>query len=731
MTTLDKLFGIGVILSLHNQLSPVAKQARKDLRELQGQVDDLDKRIERFDAFQKWANRGAGMTKVLTLPLVGAAVAAMKMQVDWESAFTGVRKTVDATEEEFAALETGIFDMAKRIPMLPTELAKITESAGQLGIRGVGNLLKFTEVIAKLGVSTNLSAEQGATQLARFANITGMAMEDIDRLGSTVVVLGNNLATTEAEITDMGMRLAGAGKQVGMSEHQILAMAGALTSLGINAEAGGTAMSKLMSDLANTVATGGDELKLFAAVAGQSVEEFSKAYRQDAGSAILSFVKGLDRISDQGGNVFAVLEELGIQEMRMRDAVLRLANGHEILEQAMGLAAKGWEENTALSREAALRFSTAESQLQLTRNQLWLLAQEFGKALMPVLRFVNLGLINVLEVVRELPQPVKLGIIAIGGLVAAAGPLLWIFGTLASSIVHIQTLMAVNPKFTFRMVNSLHKLKTVALLAFGGIKTGALALAGIFKIASLGMISAMKSAAVFMATNPIGIALLALAGAVTAFTFAWKNNWFGIRDTISGITESIKQYYAEEGIMGFVKLLNPLGFFSEAWERNWFGIRDVTAKVTNWLGEKLNSIRNTLQSLSDWLTNSTLVKWLSTLGETIGGLWDRITGKLETEKMPAIGLSFGQPQLAIAGATTGSTTTVTPEYQPPQELFRQQVVPNEWNLPMPTVPVVNKQEVDQIYVTVQATQGITQATADVIGRDIARAIKREKEGRPR
>ena len=178
---------------------------------------------------------------------VGVAATGLvtKLAVDWESAFTGVRKTVNATEEEFARLNQDLRQMAKDdVPLAVEKLAALAEAGGQLGIENA-NLLKFVETIAKLGTTTNLESEQGAQSLARFANITQMSQTDFDRLGSTVVDLGNNFATTEAEIVHMGLRLAGAGDLIGLTEPQILSFATGLSSVGIEAEAGGTAFSRV------------------------------------------------------------------------------------------------------------------------------------------------------------------------------------------------------------------------------------------------------------------------------------------------------------------------------------------------------------------------------------------------------------------------------------------------------------------------------------------------------
>src|SRR5690625_3717880 len=160
-----------------------------------------------------------------------AIASILNVAKDYETAFVGVRKVLEGTEADFAKLSRGIRDMAKEIPLTTEEIASIAQTAGQLGIARE-DILDFTRVMADLGVATTMSSEEAATALARFANITGMSMNDIERLGSVVVHLGNNLATTEKEIVEMGQRLAGAGNQIGLTESQILAFAGALSSVG-------------------------------------------------------------------------------------------------------------------------------------------------------------------------------------------------------------------------------------------------------------------------------------------------------------------------------------------------------------------------------------------------------------------------------------------------------------------------------------------------------------------
>src|SRR5690606_23239827 len=104
--------------------------------------------------------------------------------------------------EQLASLRQGIRDMAMEIPASTTEISAVAEAAGQLGIQ-TESIESFTRTMIDLGEATNLSSDQAATEFARFANIVGMSQKDFDRLGSSVVALGNTMATTEAEISSM------------------------------------------------------------------------------------------------------------------------------------------------------------------------------------------------------------------------------------------------------------------------------------------------------------------------------------------------------------------------------------------------------------------------------------------------------------------------------------------------------------------------------------------------
>jgi len=419
---------------LQGQLVETNKQIALNESNLKKAGDAAEKAGKKMqDIGGKMDKAGSALTVGLTAPIVAAAGYATKAATDFESAFAGVRKTVDATEEQLNELETGIRDMSKELPSSANEIAGVAESAGQLGIQ-TNNILGFSKAMIDLGNSTNLTADEAASSLAQFANITQMSQKDFDRLGAVIVDLGNNSATTEKDIVNMGMRLAGAGKQVGMSESQIMAISAALSSVGIESEAGGSAFSKVMVNMQLAASKGGKDLDNFAKVAGMSSEEFADAYKENAAGALTEFVSGLGRLKESGGDAIGTLDDMGIKEVRMRDALLRSAGAGDVLSESIGRASKAWDENNALTKEAEQRYGTTESKMKIAKNEIDDAAITIGKNLLPVVADLAGGLADAAQAFGSMDPATQRTVIALLGVVAGIGPVLKVTGNLTSGI---------------------------------------------------------------------------------------------------------------------------------------------------------------------------------------------------------------------------------------------------------------------------------------------------------
>ncbi len=367
---------------------------------------------------------GRTLTTTLTTPIAALATTAVRTSIEFESAFTSVRKTVNATESEFSVLEDSVKQMSTEIAASTTEISAVMATGGQLGIK-TENLEEFTRVMIDLGNSCeDLSATDAATTIAQFANVMGTDQSKFTNIGSTIVELGNNFATTEQPIMEMAQRLAGAGKQVGLTEAQILGFSAALSSVGITAEMGGSAFSKALIKMEVAAETGGSALKDFASVAGMSSSQFKALWDADPSSAFMAFIEGLAKLDDEGISAIATLSEIGIGEVRLRDTMLRSVNATDLFAEALSMADSAWQENTALSTEANKRYATTESKLTNLKNKALLVAQTFGDDLNPTLQKIIEGVSDFVDKLSNLDTSERSQIIQIAAIAAAIGPAL-------------------------------------------------------------------------------------------------------------------------------------------------------------------------------------------------------------------------------------------------------------------------------------------------------------------
>jgi TP901 family phage tail tape measure protein len=354
---------------------------------------------------------GAGVVAGLGL----AAKAAM----DWESAWAGVTKTVDGTPAQMDELEESLRGLAKTLPATHEEIAGVAEAAGQLGVARE-NVVGFTKTMVDLGETTNLTADEAATSIAQISNVMGTMDREgavgVERFSSTLVALGNAGASTEAEILEMAKRIAGAGKLVGASESDVLALSNAMASLGIEAQLGGGVMSRVMQRMYEDVKGGGEGLDNLAKVAGVSAKDFATAFETDPVRAVDMMVKGFGRIKDEGGNVISTMGDLGIKGTEETGVILRLAGAGDILTDSLKLGDSAWQSNSALAEEAAKRYETTESKVKVAWNNIKDAAIEAGSVLLPMIAGIAEGAASVAQAFGNLPDPVKGALTVLGGI---------------------------------------------------------------------------------------------------------------------------------------------------------------------------------------------------------------------------------------------------------------------------------------------------------------------------
>ena len=318
---------------------------------------------------EKMESIGRKMTIAMTAPLVMLGKKMYQNSVEYESAFTGVRKTTDATEEQFSQLYTDLLNISETTPTDFVGAAGIMEMAGQLGVGKVNefgedisqqyqvateDLTKFTETYIALQAATNINGEGGAADLARFLNVTEKTTANVDKIGGVIVALGNESATTEQEILSMATRMGATADLAGFSSAEILAFSAALSSVGINAEAGGSAAGKLMKKMQLAAEIGGSATDKLKDVGISWQDKVTKEWHStpllDMVSNGMDMVNYLESAGKEGK--LAIAEQLGTTTKYVED----LADSWLLFDQfsqVMGISGEeflsGWDESSAQS----------------------------------------------------------------------------------------------------------------------------------------------------------------------------------------------------------------------------------------------------------------------------------------------------------------------------------------------------------------------------------------------
>ena len=563
--------------------------AKASVRETEAEIRKLTEQLYRMQS--AWTQAGESLTAIskkcetiskamtkagkrltthVTAPITALGTAAVKASVDYEYAFADVRKTVDATEEEYDRLSQSVKQMSTEVAASAEDIAEVMSIAGQLGIENE-HLAEFTRTMIDLGNSTNLVAADAASEAARFANIMGMSQGQFQNLGSALVDLGNNYATTESEILAMSMRLAGAGKQVGLSEAQILGFATALSSVGIEAQMGGSAFSKALVKMEVASATGGDALEDFAKVSGMTAKQFKALWDSDPAAAFQSFIVGLSKMDEEGESAIATLEEIGIKEVRLRDTLLRSTNATELFSRAQETANRAWRENAALTNEANKRYATTKSRLTNLKNTALMFARQIGDDLNPTIQQIIDKANALLQKFLSLDATQRQSIVKWAAFAAAVGPVMLVLGKVVGAVGTVTG--ALGKAFT-----AIGKFSTSVSMAGGGI-------GGLVKVLASSKVAmvALAAALVYGAVKLVDVA----SGAKAA------------REALEGMAKTAKSWKetAAETFYGSSQGLSFFGMSKDDFKR-------ATGNSREWLNGLLDvwsdGKKETNEIVSEW-----------------------------------------------------------------------------------------------------------------------------------
>jgi TP901 family phage tail tape measure protein len=323
------------------------------------------------------------------IAVFGTIGASTKAAIAIENALINVAKTTNLASDELRAMTRTFQGVAKEIPISTQELLEMARVAGQLGITGRVNLERFSVAVAKLAIATDVVGEEGATSLARFLQASGIEAQNMgfeaNRLGNVMNALENSTAATAREILNMTSYTAGLASQSRATTDEILAVNASLLALGVQQEAGGSAVVRILADLQSAVAEGGEKLRTFASYANMTAAEFEVLAQRSPVRALEALAKGMNAAADNGADLSNVMTELGINEVRERRTLSALAQGVDVYSSTLETARREMFLMNSLDQEVDKQRDKTMSKLKMLGARFLEIAQNIGEILLPVL----------------------------------------------------------------------------------------------------------------------------------------------------------------------------------------------------------------------------------------------------------------------------------------------------------------------------------------------------------
>lgn len=628
-----------------------------------------------------------GMGSMVALSTLGSSVmhyaeTPVKQAMQMEDAMAEIKKVVDFTSPDgLQKMQAALEKMSLSIPITAEGLAKITAAAGQAGI-AEKDLIRFTETAAKMGVAFDISAEEAGEMMAKWRSGMNLTQDQVESLADATNALSNNNAAMAKQVGEALKRYGALGKVAGLTEKQTAAMAATIIGAGAEAEVAATGMNAFMRALTK----------------GGSMTDLQKAAFGNLGFDALQLQKDVQKNAPK--TIFAVLEavktklpkELQMQyltamfgEEGARAMGPMLANTEKLREN-FDLVAESEKYAGSMEKEFLSRSATTSNALELTSNAMSYFARAVGDPMLGTLKERALDFVKLGEAagtwIKENQTLVKWFLYISGvvlSCVAVFHMLRVAFFVLGAPVLKLIT-TGMKLYEGLLLIRGGLSTNTAAIKAYsfamsvwkGGILVATKALGGL-KVAATAAGSAMK----FMFTNPIGMAITAIATLVLAGIYLYKNwdevkaklveLWTAFEEKFPGLAATMKNIYEGsikptidgikttfQGLISFIS-----GVFSGDWTKAWEGAKTSFSGCFQALPEFAKGPLNLVISLAN-----KAIAGLNSLGSfTVPDWVPGVGGKSMGINIPQI------PMLASGGIATGPSLAMVGEGREPEAIL--------------------------------------------------------------
>lgn len=343
-------------------------------------------------AQQPWINRMANwFNKIQGTVIVGiSSITGLTLTVrraiqafaDMDQEMENVRKYTGQTTDQVHEMNEEFKQMDTRTSR--EKLNQLAGDAGRLGIQGKEALMEFVDAADKINVALGDDLGENAVK-----NIGKLSMTfGTDKTmglrgamlatGSAVNELSQNSSAAANYLVDFTARVAGFGKQVGLTQTQIMGFGAVMDENMLRDEMAATAFGQLLVKMTTDIDT-------FARLTGKKAEEYKKLVTEDINGAILAVARSLKgRDMQDLGKVF---DAMNLDGQRAIGVLSTLGQKVDDVEERQRIANKAFEEGTSIIEEYNIQNKTAQADLDKAKKKFNDLRIALGEELLPVARY--------------------------------------------------------------------------------------------------------------------------------------------------------------------------------------------------------------------------------------------------------------------------------------------------------------------------------------------------------
>jgi len=339
----------------------------------------------KWQRFSKFLNDSWGGLTLLISSITGMSFAirgTVKSYSEMEEAMADTRKYTGLSDVAIRELNEDLKKIDTRTGR--EELNKLAGAAGRLGKTSKQDILDFVEAGNMIKVALGDDLGEGAIdKVGKLA----MAFGEDERMGlrgamlatgSAINELAQNSSAQAGYLVDFTARVAGFGKQLGLTQAQIMGFGAVMDENLLRDEMAATAFGNMLTKMQTDTAK-------FAMIAGMDIEKFSKLLKEDANGAILALADSLKRAEPQ--TMMKMLDDMGLDGSRAVGVLSTLADKIDDVRARQELATKAYAEGTSVQKEYSTMNNTVQAEIDKAKKKFSELSIELGEKLLPVVKY--------------------------------------------------------------------------------------------------------------------------------------------------------------------------------------------------------------------------------------------------------------------------------------------------------------------------------------------------------